>query len=163
MSNTNASRVATGRAAVSHRKGGVATVVGSSMRPWLRPGARVMVCPLAEEPPLGTILLYRVGEHQVIHRLVRIEHDSTSAGGGVRWITKGDLLLGVDPPITPQQVVGRVVKVEGPWGPWTIDRALWRCLGWLVATAAPSWIVGWRGLRWRLGRVVQIFSGARHR
>ncbi len=112
---------------------GTATVVGWSMRPLLRPGARVSVRSLSGLPPLGAILVYAAADRLVIHRLIRIER----RGEVPRLVTKGDLSPRCDSPIEPQQVLGEVVQVEMPGRSLAIDSHLWRAAGWLFATCAP--------------------------
>lgn len=123
---------------------GTVTVVGRSMRPLLRPGARVRIRPLAGLPPLGAVLVYTAEDRLVVHRLVRIE----GRGDRLRLVTKGDLSPRRDPPIEPDRVLGQAVRIETRWFSLSVDHALWRATGWLIATCAPA-LVAVLGIRRR--------------
>ncbi len=137
---------------------GMATVVGRSMRPLLRPGARVNVRPLSGSPPLGAILVYAAADRLVIHRLVRIERrDERTA-----FVTKGDLSPRCDAPIEPDRVLGQVVRIEMPGFSLSVDHHVWRAAGWLFATCAPACIALLRTTE-RTARRVARAAGLRRR
>lgn len=75
------------------------------MRPTIPDGALVTVAPVpGTGPRIGDIVLARDGDRSVVHRVIGRSH------GALRL--KGDLNPREDPPITPSQVLGRVVRVE---------------------------------------------------
>ncbi len=77
-------------------------VTGGSMLPALWPRDLLTVCPVAvEELRRGDIVVYRRSALLCVHRLVR------TAAGIV--ITRGDALPADDPPVSSDQILGRVV------------------------------------------------------
>ncbi len=130
---------------------GMATVVGRSMRPLLRPGARVTTRPLSGPPHLGAILVYAAADRLVIHRLVRIERRADR----LRWVTKGDLSPGCDAPIEPDRVLGQVIRIHSRRFSLAVDNHFWRALGWLLAIWAPALVAGFRKVRRNAGRVAR--------
>ena len=79
---------------------------GLSMLPSIRNGDIVAVSPITDEITHGDIILYRSKENTpVVHRVIK-----KSEGGGI--LTKGDSSLNFDSPITNEQVLGKVIKVE---------------------------------------------------
>ncbi len=131
--------------------GGTATVTGGSMRPLLRPGARVYTRPLPGTPRLGAILVYAAADRLVIHRLVRIERH----GERLRWVTRGDLSPHCDPPIEPDRVLGQVVRIDTGRFSFAVDNHFWRALGRLSAAWTPALIAGFRAARRSAGRVAR--------
>lgn len=104
-------------------------VAGASMLPLLRDGDRVELLPLAPERlRRGDLLVFRQGEHLVVHRLV--------ARRGGCWIARGDNLPQADPPIPRAAILGRVRRVDGAAGLLDLDRPPWplaqAALGWLA-------------------------------
>ncbi len=80
-------------------------VSGESMVPALRPGDRVVIHPiLVQDLQVGDLLSFRQGPAVVTHRVVR--------SSGRDFLTKGDNLRQPDAPVSPQEVLGRVVQVE---------------------------------------------------
>ena len=109
---------------------GTVEVRGSSMLPSLRPGQRLAVEFASGEPRRGDLLLFRQADYLAVHRLLGPAR-STSAGER-RLRTCGDGQLGLDPPLDPARVLGRVTAVEdgGVW--WSLEgfraRIYARCL-----------------------------------
>ena len=123
-------------------------VSGASMLPLLRAGDRVELLPVAPERlRRGDLLVFRQGEHLIVHRLV--------ARRGASWIARGDNLSAADPPIPAAAILGRVRRVEGVARsidlgrrPWSLARPV---LGWL------AWARGSGGRRERLlGRLQAV-------
>jgi hypothetical protein len=106
---------------------------GSSMRPLIPSGTRLVIAPVkAESLSIGDILFFRntLGAG-VIHRILRID---VVPIGGVQFRTKGDAILAFDEPVRPDQVLGRVVRIE---------RLLWNERRWAVDLNVRRWI--WAG------------------
>jgi signal peptidase len=79
---------------------------GMSMRPTIQHGDLVTVEPIdASEIRRGNILLYRDGDHVVAHRVVGLTASK-------RFLLCGDGVETPDPPVRPDQVLGRVVALE---------------------------------------------------
>ena len=85
------------------------TVTGESMRPALRPGEIVLLARPALRPPrLGDVVLFQHPEGLRLHRLVWGPPLAARS-----WRTKGDLSRSCDPRISPRDVLGTVIAVEG--------------------------------------------------
>jgi signal peptidase I len=79
---------------------------GMSMRPTIQHGDFVTVEPIeASEVRRGDILLYRDGNHVIAHRVVGLSASK-------RFLLCGDGIETPDPPVRPDQVLGRVVALE---------------------------------------------------
>jgi hypothetical protein len=126
---------------------------GASMFPVVPGGSVLRVEPVkVEDLRRGDVIVYRVGDRMVAHRLIRQE----LVHGRIRLITRGDAfrrtaLEEVEPP----QVLGRVAAIR--WGRWQvrIDAGLGRFFNRLAARI--STVISWsypalRRLRARLRR-----------
>lgn len=80
-------------------------VIGPSMAPLLRPGDRVIAEHVRPaELNRGDLVVVRRSEDLVTHRLIFID--------GCGWHTKGDNSLMLDPPVTSDAIMGRVIAIE---------------------------------------------------
>ena len=83
---------------------------GSSMAPFIRNGDVITVEPRrANELNIGDIVFYRrtSGKH-VTHRLI----DKSGNNGSMVLTTRGDNLNYLDAPVFPEQVLGRIIRIE---------------------------------------------------
>jgi signal peptidase I len=80
---------------------------GLSMFPLIRTGDKITI---NAESNLhkGDIIVFERGEQMVCHRLVRVfEKD------GIRYYqTRGDTSFGLDEPVTADQILGKIVRIE---------------------------------------------------
>lgn len=85
----------------------IAVVEGSSMEPTLQTGDLVIVLRKisVNEMSVGDVVVYRRGSMLIIHRIVMIE--------GNTFITKGDNNWVVDPPVSSEAVIGKVLGIGG--------------------------------------------------
>ncbi len=84
-------------------------VTGECMRPALGPGAAVLVArPALRSPRFGDVVLLRHPEGLRLHRLVWGPPLALRS-----WRTKGDRSERWDPGISPGDVLGTVIAVEG--------------------------------------------------
>jgi len=81
---------------------------GDSMHPAIRDGEAV--CVERPESPLlvGDVVLARAARGLTAHRIVRVGRHT----GAIEIVTRGDNCFRNDPPLTPDDLVGRVVSVE---------------------------------------------------
>lgn len=88
------------------------------MLPTLGDGQRIAVELGSAPPERGDLLLYRQLDYLVVHRMLG---SARLAGGGPGLRTRGDGKPGLDPPLDPKRVLGRVVALEarGEW--WDLD------------------------------------------
>ena len=87
---------------------------GFSMFPSIKPGSVVFIEPFKQgaEPLPGEIIAWKKDPGFVVHRLVRcFEQDDHKY-----FITRGDSLMVEDDPVLPDQIAGKVVRVESPDG-----------------------------------------------
>jgi len=77
--------------------------LGGSMIPYLREGDLVTVVPV-KKCRVGDIVLYNRGNSLIMHRVLAKFSD--------KIITKGDAATRLDPPISPQDILGRAVSYE---------------------------------------------------
>ena len=83
---------------------------GWSMHPTIDDGEVITVEPIeASEVKKGDIILYRVNDGVIAHRVVRIEMNES---GALRFTLRGDAARDCDEPVGSHQVLGRVVLVE---------------------------------------------------
>ncbi len=82
---------------------------GTSMGPTIRDGETITVAPtVPSEIRRGDIVAYRRGYHVVAHRVVRVERHNESP----MFLMRGDAATSSDPPVTREQILGKVVSVE---------------------------------------------------
>ena len=82
----------------------VAAVSSNSMRPVLKKGDLIFVKGVEKEDiRVGDIVIYRVGENFIVHRVVKLEEG--------QLVTKGDANAIEDTPVSYDQVVGRLAKI----------------------------------------------------
>jgi len=89
---------------------------GRSMHPFIR-GGDVLVLTETDGLSLrvGEVVLFQTAEGGVrAHRII----GRTESG---QWVTRGDALLSPDPPIEPDRLIGRVVRVERGTRSWRVD------------------------------------------
>jgi len=84
---------------------------GRSMHPFIKNGDILIVEPMkGKSPDIGDVIFYRHPDDTLTaHRLVKIN----DCGGNAVLFTKGDYLHNLDLPVQPEQVIGRVVQIEG--------------------------------------------------
>lgn len=83
-------------------------ILSGSMEPVIHTGSMVLVDGQTEDIQLGDIIMYRLKETNVVHRVVDIREDG-------KLVTKGDNNENEDfAPVTRPQVCGKVIKM--PWG-----------------------------------------------
>jgi len=113
--------------------------MGESMSPCIRKGDLLVVKPIAlQEAGLGEIVAFRRDEsHSVLttHRVV--------ARGKHYLITQGDRNIYRDLPLSPQDVLGKVVGIERTGRRISLETPLYRLRGYLRARwSLGVWIFG---------------------
>jgi len=111
---------------------GTLRVRGTSMVPTLHPGQRLAVEFGGAEPRRGDLLLFRQADYLAVHRLLGPARPALD--GERRLRTRGDGQLGLDPPVNPADVLGRITAIEtdGSWrGLEGIVAGMYaRCMAW---------------------------------
>ena len=132
---------------------GAIPVQGRSMLPFLTEGQLVAVEFGAERLATGDLLVFRQVDYLVVHRLV----GRGSRNGATYYRCRGDGLAGLDPPVDPERVVGRVVavrcgeswrSVRGGGARLYARLSAWHDLSWTTLRRLAGFVEG--GLR-RLG------------
>ena len=117
--------------------------VGGSMSPCIKKGDLLSVKPISlEQAGIGEIVAYRKDEsHSVLttHRVVARGKDQ----GQCYLITKGDRNLYRDFPLSPQDVLGKVVGIERKGQVISLETPFYRLHGYLRARLSLGlWILG---------------------
>lgn len=83
-------------------------VRGQSMWPTLRDGDRIWIAHSRKGVGRGDVIVYRLGRQTIVHRVVGVDAHE----GQPCLLTQGDHRTRTDPPVLPEQVLGRVIAVE---------------------------------------------------
>ena len=116
----------------------VLPVHGYSMAPLFQEGDQILLEYSPLRVRIGDILVFRQGDQMVVHRVLRILRNSSSTS---IWIAKGDNNLCIDPPVNPEQVVGRVVIIWRSGCAKQLDRLSWRVTGYAAAAVGRAAIL----------------------
>lgn len=104
-------------------------VRGTSMLPMLRQGDQLLVAHGKWQIRRGDIFVFQRQDGLIAHRVLRVQ--STDGKHALR--TKGDNVLGLDPVLTEDEVLGRVLQVRRADKVLKLDTRLW---GWVGAWVA---------------------------
>jgi hypothetical protein len=129
---------------------------GMSMYPLVQTGDTLRIEPAsATELNIGDIVFYRlpIGTY-VIHRLIK-------KNGNATLITKGDNQPHYDTPISIDDVLGRVVQIEGGGKRVKLNGWPSRMLGWLIAWLAHGYGLNLTRFSRHLGRLWWLIGGRR--
>ena len=100
-------------------------VITGSMAPFLRPGDKVLVQPAQPEAlRVGDLIVARRAGEFITHRLVRI--------GKNEYYTKGDRSRYLDPPLTLDSIIGKVIEIERPGRIVDMQAGYWRLVNALL-------------------------------
>jgi hypothetical protein len=103
---------------------------GSSMLPLLRDGDQVLVSHHLENLQRGDIVVFQRSGGLLAHRVLCVlVGDSRKA-----LITKGDHALKLDPRITQEELIGRVLAIRRGERQMNIDTPAWRACGRLISS-----------------------------
>ena len=118
-------------------------VHGTSMLPMLHQGDQVLVAHGKWRVRGGDIVVFQRPDGLVAHRVLVAQ----SQGGVSALRTKGDNVLGLDPPLSEEGLVGRVLQVRRDEKALNLDTRLWRWVGRWVALVmlAQAWLYHHRG------------------
>jgi hypothetical protein len=116
-------------------------ISGNSMWPAIHHGDRVLVAHGCAGVRRGDVLVFRRDGQLIAHRVMRI----TGGDADPTFVTKGDNAPQFDPPLSADEIVGRVLAVERDGQHMSLDTPAWRALGWLAAVGTLAWtrLYGW--------------------
>ena len=104
-------------------------VRGSSMLPLLREGDQLLVAHGKWQIRRGDIVVFQRQDGLIAHRVLRVQSNE----GEHTLRTKGDHVLGLDPVLTEDEVLGRVLQVRCADKMLKLDTRLWGWVGRWVA------------------------------
>ncbi len=132
-----------------------ARTIGPSMYPLLETGYKLLIEPKgAAELNIGDIVFYRRGESYVVHRLIRKKDSATI-------ITKGDNFPRYDAPVAVEQILGRVIEIEGRGKRIKLTKWLGRTFSFLIAWFAHGHYPAQTRLIRKLSRLWWFLGGER--
>ena len=124
-------------------------ITGRSMLPLIRDGDLVLVAHGHAAVRQGDVVVFRREGELVAHRVLRVY----GSGAGKRFLTKGDNALRLDPLLSAEEIVGRVLDVRRGDRQMSLDTTAWRGVGRFVAVTTLAWtkLYGWcRHLKQRI-------------
>jgi signal peptidase I len=101
------------------------SITGHSMLPLLRAGDQVQVAATSSYV-LGDLVLFQQSGQLIVHRIVAHSGQVTAVDESPTWICQGDNCTMADPPITPSQILGKVVTLRRGDAIQRIDSWWWR-------------------------------------
>lgn len=127
-----------------------------SMRPTLAPGDRVTArAARPDELRIGNIVLVRIEEHWLAHRLIGRGGAATGQAG---WLTQGDSSPDADDLWRPEQICAIIIAVERDGRSADLDSRRAHALGAFIALVSRARLRAshsHRSIRWMLGASVQ--------
>lgn len=100
-------------------------VITGSMAPFLNPGDKVLVQRAGSHDfQIGDLLVARRHGEFITHRLVKI--------GKNEYYTKGDRSLYLDPPLSKDNIIGRVIEIDRPGRIVDLRTSYWRLMNALL-------------------------------
>lgn len=104
-------------------------ITGNSMRPLFRAGDRILIQHGVDGFRRGDVLVFRVADQIVVHRLLDIRADQNRS----YLLTKGDSVLRPDPWFSCDQVIGRVIGFTRNGRDVSVTQPFWQLIGWSIA------------------------------
>ena len=130
------------------------SITGRSMLPLIRDGDYVLVAHRNTGVKRGDVVVFRYDGKLVAHRVLRIYKGET----GYTFITKGDNVLQFDPPLSANEIVGKVLVIKRGQRQMSLDTAIWRILGWHIAISTLAWTGVYTWGRYFIQRLFRIHS-----
>jgi signal peptidase I len=120
------------------------TLTGNSMHPLIRKGDRVHIqgCD-PRDLSAGDIITYRNDALYVTHRVLWIRRRGTD----IRLIAKGDSEITVDPPLSPEHILGKVAAIGRANRVLHLEAPHWRLLNhflWMLSLGEATLILFYR-------------------
>jgi signal peptidase I len=132
---------------------------GGSMHPFIENGNILIVEPLnGASARIGDVIFYRRSDGSLTaHRLVKLNLQK----GEMSLITRGDSLNYCDPPVQPEQVMGRVVRIEGGGRQMRLTTGSGRIFGFIIAWFGRGRYSNQKRIMRNLGRLWWLTGGRR--
>lgn len=100
-------------------------ITGLSMWPLVGSGAMLGIRPDRREIKKGDIILFRLSERMIAHRVINTSPNI--------FTTKGDASIFFDPHVQLRDIIGRAVFIENGGRRTNIDTGIWRLLNCILA------------------------------
>jgi hypothetical protein len=100
------------------------------MAPLIEDGDLLVIRHGNQDIQLGDVLVFRTHRAYCAHRVVRI---MKKWNGKDSFLMKGDARTSFDPPVEREQVLGKVVAVEGSRKRMDLEASYWKAAGYAVA------------------------------
>ncbi|MCF6155444.1 MAG: signal peptidase I [Candidatus Brocadia sp.] len=110
------------------------SITGRSMFPLIREGDQVLVAHGCTGMRRGDVIVFRRRGTLIAHRVLSILRNDA----GPIFVTKGDNVPQFDPPLSNNEIVGRVLAVKRGNRCMPLDTSAWRILGWFIAVSTLS-------------------------
>ncbi len=129
-------------------------ISGLSMAPLLRHGDRLLIKHGAGRFRIGDVIVFRVSEKLLVHRVV----DKRKTKEGEVLLAKGDQSRVFDEPITADQVIGKVLEVQGSSGRLRLASRSWMLANYCLAALSRLAARSDRAARalWSFVRLIQL-------
>jgi signal peptidase len=109
-------------------------IVGESMYPIFKRGDIIIIKPVKiEDLSVGDVVLYQSGKRMVAHRLIK----KCINNGKMTFVMKGDSFPDFDPPVYPEDVIGKVIAIEREERTLRLDRGLNKLMNIFCAKISP--------------------------
>ena len=109
--------------------------LGGSMYPFIKNGSILTVKP-GGRIFIGDVIVCKGKNGIITHRVIR----KKDVHGKIFIITKGDSLKHPDLPVTPSDILGKVVRMENGAKEVRMDSFLRRCSNYAIAIASPVFL-----------------------
>ena len=114
-------------------------ISGNCMAPLLRAGDNVLIRYGNSDIRVGDVVVFGSPGGPSVHRVVR----AGSREGTSTFIVKGDMCTDVLPPVSRDQILGKVIEAHGSNGRIRFGSAFWRAVNYLLWLRSYVW-------EWRL-------------
>lgn len=110
------------------------SINGRSMFPLIREGDQVLVAHGCTGMRRGDVIVFRLRGTLIAHRVLNIFESDV----GPIFVTKGDNVSQFDPPLSDNEIVGRILAVKRGNRCMPLDTVIWKILGWFIAVSTLS-------------------------
>jgi signal peptidase I len=139
---------------LANREKTACAITGDSMAPIIRHGDMLAIQHGSGNIRIGDVAVFKSDDRTIAHRVVWKHSD----GKTTRFLLKGDASCVFDPPVSDEEILGKVVQVSGRHGSLYFDSNLWKGTNCLIATL--SYLSGkcrlHDSLRWKCVRTAFV-------
>lgn len=107
----------------------ICEIAGNCMAPMIREGDSLNIQHGIQNIHVGDVIVFGTPGNIVVNRVVHIVHKN----GGRFFLVKGDGGSGLHPPLSENQILGKVVEVSGSNGHLRLNSAFWKAMNRLLS------------------------------